>query len=467
MHLKPKPLVGWLTTESTKIEVETRFATKYSILIVLKERTRLNKISDFQLKVEDDVISLGPCKIITQPENQMSTFLIIPEVNFYNFEKLFYRSKLENLETALMSLPLLINYKNELKPEFKEFVSNLTYDLNVYSHLFTQADKASKDEPAAVREHIQTRLINGLGTNLNQYLKKSLEQLERIVSPFSQTEHEHHGFYFRKQLWLTLMQAPIIARTNLKPRGYIGDSEIMRMIYSNDYQGDSTFGRILHKFSVDQPAADSVRNRRHIIAGIIRAIRERGQFDANRKMRVLSIACGPAVELGDILTSSEDCSQMHFSLLDQDIEALSEAGSLISMIENSLNTKISNDIIKESVRIMLLNPDYAAKWGKFDFIYSMGLFDYFTTPVATSVLNKLYELLNPNGEMAIGNFHTSNPSLYYMEYWHDWKIIHRTEEDFLELTKELDNAACHIHYDDLKIQMFLRIKNNNRLHTKV
>ena len=122
---------------------------------------------------------------------------------------------------------------------------------------------------------------------------------------------------------------------------------------------------------------------------------------------------------------------MHFSLFDQDQQALLEAAGLVSEIEKSLQTEISVDFIKESVRTMLVTRALQERWGQFHFIYSMGLFDYLTAPVAAAVLKKLYQLLTPGGEMVIGNFFVENPSRYYMEYWHDWKIIYRTEEDFL------------------------------------
>jgi extracellular factor (EF) 3-hydroxypalmitic acid methyl ester biosynthesis protein len=262
-------------------------------------------------------------------------------------------------------------------------------------------------------------------------------------------------------MWDILLQAPFMARSNLKPRGYNGDSEMMRMIYDDDYQGDSTFGKILHKFSVDQPAAQSVRNRKIEIVKRIREREKAARLGKDEKFRILSVACGPAIEIGDLLKSGDDCSRMHFSLLDQDKHALTEAASLINVLEKSLLSKISMDLIEESARIMLVNPDFIDRWGSFHFIYSMGLFDYFAKPVASTVLKQLYGLLNPGGELVIGNFHPSNPSRCFMEYWHDWKLIYRTEEEFLDLSVDLDGAESSVFYDELNIQMFLCIRKLN------
>ncbi len=88
----------------------------------------------------------------------------------------------------------------------------------------------------------------------------------------------------------------------------------------------------------------------------------------------------------------------------------------------------------------------------------MGLFDYLTAPVAAAVIKKLYQLLKPGGEMAIGNFYVANPSRAYMEYWHDWKIIHRTEDDLLRLADNLPGAEVEVLFDETRIQMLLHVR---------
>jgi extracellular factor (EF) 3-hydroxypalmitic acid methyl ester biosynthesis protein len=88
----------------------------------------------------------------------------------------------------------------------------------------------------------------------------------------------------------------------------------------------------------------------------------------------------------------------------------------------------------------------------------MGLFDYLTFRVAKAVLERLYRLLKPGGELIIGNFHVSNPSKYYMEYWVDWVLFHRTEEEFISMLDDISPAKTSMLYDDTRSQMFLHIK---------
>ena len=161
------------------------------------------------------------------------------------------------------------------------------------------------------------------------------------------------------------------------------------------------------------------------------------------------------------LTTAQDCSRFHFTLLDQDETALAEATSQINQLEKRLGAKIEVEFLSESVRTMLATPKLDKMWGQFDYIYSMGLFDYLTMPVAKAVLTKQYQILKIGGEMVIGNFHLSNPSRFYMEYWLDWVLYYRTEHEFIDLLKNVHSAETKVLFEDTGCQMFLQVKKND------
>ena len=138
--------------------------------------------------------------------------------------------------------------------------------------------------------------------------------------------------------------------------------------------------------------------------------------------------------------------------------ALMEAAAFINEIEKSLDAKVSVDYLNKSVRTMLTTRQLKAEWGQFDFIYSMGLFDYLTPPVARAVIVKLYQLLKPGGQMLLGNFHASSPSRCYMEYWLDWVLYYRTEEEFADLLVNEPSAENKVFFEDTGVQMFLEVK---------
>jgi extracellular factor (EF) 3-hydroxypalmitic acid methyl ester biosynthesis protein len=451
---------GVLSEGDMKVPVQARFASRYSLWVAGNGNT-MDGISNLSLAVEDRIVDIGPCRLVEDTEEPSATDpawrRLVPMEHVHDFEKLLFHAKKETLQQKSMNLPLILGYKNKIDLTFRHFVSDLTYDLSVYCRLFDQLDAEYRDEAPSIASSIQESIIQTTGKSLQSYLDVQRRELERIVEGFNDTEHEHHGYYFRRQLWNTLVRAPIMARTNLKPRGYNGDSEMMRMIYQNGYVGESTFGKILHKYAVGQQGAEAVRNRRQDVAGLLRDYAATRAPAGPERLRVLSVACGPCFELRDILSTPQECRRVHFSLFDQDQQALLEAAMLIAEIENTQGARVSVDFIKESVRTMIVGKALAEKWGRFNFIYSMGLFDYLTFPVAVAVMSKLYQLLVPGGEMVIGNFHVSNQSRVFMEYWLDWKIIHRSEEDFLRMTESLPGARVQLHFDASRIQMLLHV----------
>jgi len=447
-----------------KFPIHAESASRYSLFFrYAKEHHFTNSDGPVSLiyKKNGTCLELGPCSIITGSGLNGYSGRIVFLHDVYDIESLFSKNNFKKLQDPLKDLPALLARKETIQPSFKEFTSDLTYDLNVYKNLFDNLDSTYSEEPEEVQFSVQKAIIETEGDNFRDFLDKKLKELENIVKDFSAEEHQRHGFYFRKQLWNFLMCCPLIARSNLKPRGYPGDSEMMRMIYLNDYQGESTFSKLMQKHAVTHPAAQSVRNRIKLISSIIGRIRNDTVFSTEAKLKILSIGSGSALELQNTLKTPQDCKSFHFSLLDQDSLALSEASVLIEGIKRKFKQDIDVDFLKYSIRTMLLSRQLKEKLGQFHFIYSMGLFDYFTAPVAKALIKRIYQLLAPGGRMIIGNFHVSNPSRYYMEYWCDWFLIHRTEAEFSTLMDDCPSAEISVFFEDTGSQMFLDIHKHD------
>jgi len=440
------------------IQVEVRYNSRYSILVRFQNGISYKTGSEFDkiiLTIDDEKIELGKCRLFVEPNiNGFSGHLTFVK-DVYNCESLLSKKKIIKLQSVFDNLPLILSYKNKIKDEFKDYTANLNYDLNVYKNIFDNLDKEYFDEPIEVKKAVQNIIIETEGRNFLDFLWTKMKELENLVLGFNKRQHESHGFYFRKQLWNIILISKIMRRTNLKPRGYAGDSEMMRLIYLNDAQGHSTFSKLMHLFPMEQPGAQAVRNRRKFIVEQLRSVNKK--FSDKEKLKVLSVACGPAFELQDIFTTTQDFKKYHFTLLDQDQAALYEAAAIIDMVEKNMHSDVEVDYLTESVRTMITTREISKKWGQFDFIYSLGLFDYLTPPVAKAVLSKLYQILKPGGELIVGNFHTENKSRIFMEYWLDWVLYYRNEEDFLELVNPDWGSQNSVLLEDTGTQMFLKI----------
>ena len=457
-ELPPLTLSGQLVRDGERYAVELRYASQYSLWLRYLDTGVAQPSGYFDrltLNTDELTIETGRCEVI---DGKGPEYRLVALESIHDFKKLLFDGRVDVLDNTARNLPLVLGYKDNIDPAFREHVADIAYDLSIYHNLFDRLDEEYADEPPEVAQRIQAGILTSLGPQLHACIDQHVARLETLIAGFDSEQHSHHGYYLRKLIWGDLLCAPFIARTNLKPRGYIGDSEMMAMCYRNTYEGESTFGKLLHKHPVSAPGAQAVRNRRELIPQLVRAQLARWEPSIEAPFKFLSVACGPAREMTDIYVEPADRDYIHASLLDQDPAALYEAGKTIESIEAQLGGKLSVDFIRESVRTLLSTRELKARWGDFHFIYSMGLFDYLTPPVASAVLRKLYALLLPGGEMAIGNFHESNPNRYYMDYWLDWPIIYRTEESFTALADGLKGAQTWVEFDDTGVQMMLRIR---------
>ncbi len=401
-----------------------------------------------------EAIPLGRCKFEAHGDGLAGHIIPIDEP--LKCRELLTRRRVVRVDQGFDQLGLLLARKDAIAPEFRAYTADLVYDVSLYRSLFDEVDRGLAGEPEEVRALVHRSTIASRGRAFMQLFDARLSALEDLVRGFSRQEHERHGFYFRRNVWDFVLASPFLARTNLRPRGYAGDSMTMQYLYENGYVGETLFGKLLHKHPVESHAAQAVRNRRRLLVESANAAwRERP--DAGRRLRIMSVACGPAWEVRDLFAGAADCERFECTLLDQDEEALGEAEAAIAAVSARIGAPVGVRYLRNSVRTMLSTRDLSQRFGRHDFVYSMGLFDYLTTPVARTVLQKLYQLVAPGGRMIIGNFHVGNPTRVYMEYWMDWALLYRTEDELAAMARELPGATHRVYFEDTRSQMFLEV----------
>jgi extracellular factor (EF) 3-hydroxypalmitic acid methyl ester biosynthesis protein len=390
-------------------------------------------------------LTLSKCRLVGDSDQ-----LVFVE-DVYDCHMMIEQGRLKNLLGFFNELPLVLAQRTDITEGFRGFVADLIYDLTVYKKFFDEQDRAFSKEAPHVSTAAQEVLLRRAGPEFFRFLDGNLEKLSALVKEFTSEQHERHGYYFRQQLWPFILGSAFMERTNLKPRGYAGDATMMQMIYDDRYEGAWAFNKLMHRHPVQHPAAAAVRNRRVLIP---RLLRKHLDASSANPYRVLSVACGPARELEDVISGGVDPKRLELTLLDQDDEALAAARATIERVGQPGKLSMVND----SVRTLLKERNATERWGRFDFIYSMGMFDYLTPPVAKAVLARLYELLAPGGALVVGNYHVKNPSRFYMAYWLDWVLYYRTEEEMSALANGLPGAKVTVGFDDTGCQMFLSVE---------
>lgn len=221
----------------------------------------------------------------------------------------------------------------------------------------------------------------------------------------------------RHRLYPVLLEDPFVRHSAIRPRGYPGDAELLDYIYGSGnvlpkVEGASEMGRRLYEYDRSTPAPSAVRNRLRMAAAEVDRLARTGQ-----RPHILNIACGHLRE-AQLLESLQTGSLGRFAALDQDPVSL----DLVRREWGQCGVEAH-----ECDARMLLRNGIAAL-GQFDFIYSLGLFDYLSDNAARRLLATTVDMLRPGGKVWIANFVEDLWSAAYMEAVMDWWLTYRSED---------------------------------------
>ncbi|MGH7126381.1 MAG: hypothetical protein ACREFI_18545, partial [Stellaceae bacterium] len=270
--------------------------------------------SEAALDLGGNWVTLGSCRFESgdamprrrkeDPPSDVPIGRLVFKDRIYDFSGLLPRRAISDLQQRVNNLPLAWNRRHAISNEFRAFVADLLFDLQVYRSVFEELDARLQGESPQTRSELQALAREQEYPRFRIWFDERVQELERLTAPLSRAQSEQHGFYFRKQMRDFILSSELLARTNAKPRGYAGDSEVMRLIYANDFRGPTIFSQFMHKYPLELAAAQAVRNRRKLVG---EWARERVlKHTAQNPVRILSVACGPAEELQEILRSPED-----------------------------------------------------------------------------------------------------------------------------------------------------------------
>jgi extracellular factor (EF) 3-hydroxypalmitic acid methyl ester biosynthesis protein len=452
---------GRTELEGKSLAFSVGSASRLSLHIAFEGGARLadGTVLDWVELEAEHRVRLGRCRFAAEggaATGGMGRLVFLDDV--YDCRSLVREGRFMDLRGFFQNLPLVLAQRERIRSEFKEYCARLAYELSVYKRFFDEQDRIIAEEPAEVAHAAREALLRTEGRRFLAFLDSKIAELDALVHDYTHEEHERHGFYLRRVLWPYLMAGEFLRRSNLKPRGYAGDAEMMMMAYENAYVGTYVFNQLMHKHGVETRAAEAVRSRRRLVPRMLREATERSPARSPGGFHVLSLAAGPASELEEIVRDAADAERLDLTLLDQDPFALDLARETVRRVEASRGSRLTVRYVQDSVRTMIRTRDLGRALGRHHFVYSMGLFDYLSTPVARAVLAKTWDVVLPGGTLLVGNFHSSTPTRYHMAYWGDWSLWYRTEEAFLSLADGLDHASAQIEFDETGCQMFLRLE---------
>ena len=316
-------------------------------------------------------------------------------------------------------------------------------EVEEFKTLFLQSDRRAIKNGNIVTDNDAKQLkekFNELYLLLNTIINGS--------NNITEAEKRNLGNIAKKEFLPYMLLTNIGERYYSKPRGYAGDYYTIEMIYQNAPMGVGRLGPLLDECFLNLSAAKAVRNRRQLFS---REILRTAQETKSNAVNIMSLACGPSREVIDAFSQLNDKSKLKVTLLDIDEEALAFC-----------KEKVEIEEINDYVALFQENPIHLAigkrklTVEKQHFIYTIGLIDYFKDDLVVKLLNYIYELLDKNGRIIVGNFHPANPTKAFMDYVLDWPLIHRTEKDMNKLFEisKFSRPCTNIYFEEENINLF-------------
>jgi len=326
-----------------------------------------------------------------------------------------------------------------------------------FQKLKEQIDELEKEAPvdnAQEAKEYRLTIVENIGEYIGRVVPHVYNQVPPMLKGLSTEDTQLATDFIREQIGPYIYGAPFAARAYYKPRGYAGDYEMMNHLYRAEVTGRTLFDQCMHKYFVDEPAGVAVKNRGIYLMDKLAQLMK--AHPAKEPMKIISVASGPAVEQQLFLEKHKEFygRDVSFTCLDQDEESLKYAqkqiGSIERFVKSGFKFQFRNLAIRNVIAAGLPDKDY-------DLVYSAGLFDYFTEPVAQMAAQKMLACLKPGGKLIIGNFSTENPCAPFMELWLDWNLIYRSKADLERIFKDF-GSKVYVEKEPLGVNLFVVIE---------
>ena len=246
-------------------------------------------------------------------------------------------------------------------------------------------------------------------------------------------------------LWTRFQESDFIRHGFAKPRGYPGDATLMDYIYNHgapplDTDPVATGGRRVQDVWLSSSTAEAVRRRRLFFA---RRITE----EARRGGAILTVACGHFREL-DLIPVHALRSAKRVVAVDQDAVSLCQVHDSYSAAFATVET-----IRAPAMSFATHDNDI----GRFNFVFSAGLFDYLDNGVGRRLTSCLADMLDPGGELVIANYLTKSRMQPLMEVFMDWWLVYRDEHEIRQLGRDLSPEFSLSYREDIEEVGYLTI----------
>lgn len=414
-------------------------------------------LQDFRIFAEEKLIYAGRATVSSLVNTGM--FVLCEAVLEDAWVKLdsIERQTSEGFATQLRGFFNEWEESNQVVPSVREVVSDTELFLVGMQKWFGKIDLGirtsyERDRGEWEREIFQD--IRGEVVSRFHPLVLSFVEAAKDIEPEKAAMHK---YYIRRRLHPLVLCSPFLYRAYAKPLGYAGDYEMVNMILQQDYAGSSAFAKIINHTFLQSPPAVAHRNRIHYLTDLITKKAAMAVKDGKR-LRVYNLGCGPAEEVLRVIQQENLSDHIDFTLVDFNSETLEYTKGRLAEAIRIGGRRAKLTFVQRSVNQILKTASKGAVTDQYDLVYCAGLFDYLSQKVCQKMVQLFTLMALPGGSVAVTNVSSRNPVQSWMEYLMEWSLIHRNDEEMMDLTpKFLPEGCANLKQDATGVNVFLEI----------
>ena len=336
---------------------------------------------------------------------------------------------------------------------YKEAVGELAFLLQRFRTILDEQEKQLDDLDPAERERQGNRILDAVEPAFRDLYRPILGRLNQLIEPHGLRTPRAYRRFTEAVMHPLILGAPGYRQCFTKPRGYAGDYVAMLHCMEDKRLGDTLYDKLTHRMGRDQPLARSVLHRKNHLRKLI----QRTVHTGPDPVRILSLACGPALEVAEFADQYTSGPRVEFTLVDQDNKALAFANRNISRAAATKRSSL-RFYYRYLAFSQLRDPKVFDSLQRQHLLYVSGLFDYLRTETCQMLAAGLFQLVQPGGELVMGNMRAPVDARWTPSYMLDWQLLYRTDEQMLRIVETIPSTHCRVELEPVGHYYVLTVK---------
>lgn len=252
-----------------------------------------------------------------------------------------------------------------------------------------------------------------------------LRALAGLLDGLPPSEREATVLLARQEMGGLIDTSRLVERMRTRPAGQPAGYRGFNHIYRNVPEGDDTVGLLTDAWLLTRPFAEAIRERRTVAnERVTREVLDHARPD--RIYRLLSLGCGPARSLADLLEEPGMADKISVTCVDDDQEALVHANNMLK------GRAPRGDITFRQTSPIDLTPETEG-YGGYDMVASLYTGDNADISALGRVLFTAHRWLHAYGVVTLVVFGDAVPDWLVLEVVLDWKPFRHSQRDLQDV----------------------------------